>query len=525
MKNKIQLFSFLIISFVYIQAQPTLPRIEEYNGINQLIIKKSPYIMLSGELHNSSSSCLEYMQPIWGRLKQMNLNTIIASVSWELFEPVEGKFDYTLVEGLIKGARKNNFKLVLIWFATWKNGEGTYVPAWVKKDQVRFPRMQPSPGRSSRAMSIWGSQVIEADARAYAELMRYIKKIDATEQTVLMMQVENEIGVLGTARDMSPLAQQAFAQQVPQELLNSLNQQKDDLTDELRSMMAHIGSRTSGTWLEMFGYGADEVFMAWHIARCIETIVQAGKQIYPLPMFVNAWLDPSYSRDISPNYPSGGPVSKMINVWRAGAPSVDLYAPDIYLDNFKRASGQYVIAGNPLFIPETNPDIRSAANIYYALGQHNAICYAPFAIDGLPESVAKSIGESYGSLAGFLPFWAKHSGKGKNVGFTYTNAERESLTLGDYRIDVSYSQKRDTENSIPESCGLILQVTPDEFFVTGRNIRVSFSAYSGRSETISIDDGVFVNGVWKPGRRLNGDEFNIRIGNKPEFRRIILHKL
>ena len=246
-------------------------------------------------------------------------------------------------------------------------------------------------------------------------------------------------------------------------------------------------------------------------------------------MFANAWLDPSLSRDLKLDYPVGGPVSKMLNIWRAAAPSIDLLAPDIYLDNFKQVCAQYTIAGNPLFIPETNPDICSAANVYYALGQHNAICFAPFAIDGLKEPAAQAIGESYGSLAGFLPFWAKHSGNGNNIGFVSSNSDRESFVLGDYRIEIRYLQQQDIKNNLFGSCGLILNTAPGEYYITGRNIKLSFNTIAGEGnfvEVLSLDEGTFINGIWKAGRRLNGDElYHFSINNKPEFLFVRLHKL
>ncbi|WP_455639142.1 GH35 family beta-galactosidase [Parabacteroides sp.] len=528
MKRKLGVIVWvMLVCISFLSAQSKLPKIEEYNGVNQLIVNDMPYVMLSGELHNSSSSSLKYMEPIWDKLKQMHLNTIIATVSWELFEPEEGKYDYTLVEGLIKEARKNDFKLVLIWFATWKNASSPYVPAWVKKDLNRFPRLQDVPGNNAEVLTAWGEESMKADAKAYAELMKFIKKIDQKEQTVLMMQVQNETGVAIASRDMSPMAERAFRQQVPAELLNSLKDQKEDWTPELKLMMQHNGNRQSGTWQEMFSYGADEVFMAWHIGKYVGYITDAGKKEYNIPMYVNAWLDPSYSESIKTDYPAGGPVSKMLNIWRAAAPGIDLLAPDIYLDDFKRVCAQYAVAGNPLFIPETNPDIRSAANVYYALGQYNAVCFAPFAIDGFREHEAKVLSESYGSLSGFLPFWAKHSGKGKNIGFTYTKDRRETFVLGNYRITIDYSQARDMENNKMESCGLILNTAPDEYYITGRNIRVKFHPLENEQnhvEIISHDEGEFVNGVWIPERRMNGDELGIRIGNQPKFRLVKLYK-
>jgi len=525
--KKFFIFTVFVCLNSCLYAQQNIPRIEEYNGVRQLIVNEMPYVMLAGELHNSSASNLEYMKPMWDKIRKMNLNTVIATVSWELVEPQEGKYDFSLVEGLINEARKNNLKIVFIWFGTWKNAVSTYVPEWVKKDLTRFPRMQIEPGKNSEALSAWGEATMKADARAFEELMRFIKKIDSAEQTVLMIQVENETGVLGTSRDYLPAAQQAFKQQVPEELLNYLQQHENEKTEELKQMMQSTGNRTSGTWQEMFGYGADEVFMAWNIARYVNYVVKAGKQIYSLPMYANAWLDPNYYQSLKHDYPCGGPLSKMMNIWRAAAPDVDLLAPDIYLDDFKWVCAHYTFAGNPLFIPETNPDIRSSANVYYALGQCNAICYSPFAIDGFNDEDAKALSESYRSLSGFLPFWAKNSGKGKNVGFTSTSSGKETFELGDYRIEVSYSRQRDIGKGIPGSCGLILCTAPNEFYVTGRNISVNFLPLNGEKkfvEILSHDEGKFVNGVWQAGRRMNGDELYIHIGDQPEFRLIRLHK-
>ena len=526
MKRKILLLVCCCLSYS-LYAQQELPRINAHNGVKQLIVNKLPFVMLCGELHNSSSSSLEYMQPVWDKLQKMNLNTVIASVSWELFEPEEGKYDYALVEGLIKDARKHQMKLVFIWFGTWKNSWSSYAPEWVKKDWNRFPRMQSTPGNNTGSLSAWGGETMKADARAFAELMRFIKKIDSKEQTVLMMQVQNETGVLNTTRDRSPAAEQAFRQQVPSELLNYIRQHESEKTEELKLMMQHVGDRASGTWQEMFGYGADEVFMAWHVARFVNFIAEAGKREYPLPMFANAWLDPDFSRNLNPNYPSGGPVSKMMTIWRAAAPDIDLLAPDIYLDDFKRVCEQYTFAGNPLFIPETNPDIRSSANIYYALGQYNAICFAPFAIDGFKDNAMQALSESYGSLSGFLPFWAKHSGKNKNIGFTSIPAGKELFELGEYRIEVTYRQQRDIVNGLAGGCGMILCTAPGEFYVTGRNISISFHPLEGEKmhvELLSLDDGKFDDGIWIPGRRMNGDERYLRIGELPEYRFVRLHK-
>ena len=117
----------------------SIPHLEKRGAVTQLIVDDKPFLALAGELHNSSSSSRQYMRPIWPRLARMNLNTVLAVVTWELIEPEEGKFDFTLVDGMIEDARRFNMRLVFLWFGSWKNGESSYPPYWVKTDGKRFP--------------------------------------------------------------------------------------------------------------------------------------------------------------------------------------------------------------------------------------------------------------------------------------------------------------------------------------------------------------------------------------------------
>ena len=119
-------------------AEAGIPHLRQAGSATRLIVDGHPWILLAGELHNSSSSSVAYLEPIWPRLAALNLNTVIASLSWELVEPEEGKFDFSLADGIIEAARQHYLKLVFIWFATWKNGDGAYVPAWVKTNWTRW---------------------------------------------------------------------------------------------------------------------------------------------------------------------------------------------------------------------------------------------------------------------------------------------------------------------------------------------------------------------------------------------------
>jgi beta-galactosidase GanA len=224
----------------------SLPHLSKEGAATQLIVDGRPFLILGGELHNSSSSSLEYMQVIWPRLAAMHVNVALTPVSWELIEPQEGKFDFALVDGLIQQARRNDLHIVFLWFGSWKNGVSTYVPAWVKTDYARFPRARDEAGRPLEVLSTFSAASRDADAHAFAALMRHIREVDGQNHTVLMMQVENEVGVLGESRDRSPVANEAFAKPVPPELMQYLQKHKDTLIPEFRKVWEDAGRKDFG---------------------------------------------------------------------------------------------------------------------------------------------------------------------------------------------------------------------------------------------------------------------------------------
>ena len=359
-------------------------------AVKQLFVDNKPFFLLSGELRNSTSSSVEYMKPIWDNLAALHLNTVIGTVSWELLEPEEGHFDFTLVDAQINQARRRNMRLVLIWFGTYKTAYSSYVPRWVKADRKRFPPMefQPRPDRPTLfplgalsvgeggigALTPLGEKTLKADAQAFRTLMRHLREFD-TRHTVIMMQVENEPGSFGDSRDRSSLAQAAWAQVVPGELITYMVRHKADLMPELREIWARNGSRTSGTWSEVFGSDerADEIFMGYYAGRFVGEVAKAGKAELNLPMFVNAFL---VIPGLFPGqYPSGGPVHRLIDVYHAAAPDIDVLSPNAYASDFKGTCALYNRGGNPLLIAETGA---VAGNLYWAVGHHATLGWSPF---------------------------------------------------------------------------------------------------------------------------------------------------
>ncbi len=201
-------------------SQSKLPYLKN----NQLWVNDQPYLMIAGELHNSSASSIEYMQSLWPKLKSLNLNTVLATVTWDQFEPEEGKFDHQLIDYLIENAGKNQLKLVVIWFGSWKNGQSSYIPLWVKKDTQRFPRVQTADGRKIETLSVFSAESQIADAKAFTALMKRIREKDFS-QTVIMVQPENEVGIFQDIDYRSEVLK-VYDSQVPKTLLDYLNLNK-----------------------------------------------------------------------------------------------------------------------------------------------------------------------------------------------------------------------------------------------------------------------------------------------------------
>jgi len=521
-----------------------IPHLRKQGNATQLIVDGKPFVMLAGELHNSSASSMDYMRglalgrlgsgygssggsmfshgSVWGRLVRLNLNTVLATLSWELIEPEEGKFDFALVDGLVEDAQEHKLKLVFLWFSSWKNGVSSYAPPWVKKDLDRFPRCRRKDGTNLGVLSPFSEAACAADAKAFAAVMRRIREVDGKHHTVLMVQVENEAGLLGDSRDRSPLAEAAFAGPVPAELMDYLQKHKDSLLPETQKVWESGNFKTSGAWAEVFGNDAwaDEVFMAWHMGRYIGKIAEAGKKEYPIPMYANAWLVQNENQKPG-GYPSGGPVSRMMDIWRAAAPAIDLLAPDIYLPDFKGVCESYARSGNPLMIPEASRGPDAAAKVFWAIAEHDAICFAPFGIEGVgldrPRTEAENpflelmagdprLRESYSLLAALMPLITKYQGTGQMVGVLETDKEeRRDVEIGDYRAHISYKMggKKDDQRGY----GLIIALAPDEFLLAGNHFAVNFSPKAGgQCEILELWEGRFEDGKWIAGRRLNGDE-------------------
>ena len=511
MHTRLSALSILLLSTclqtAVLSAQPAAaPHLEKKGAAIQLIVDGKPFLILGGELHNSSSSSLEYMKPLWPKLAAMGLNTVITPLSWELIEPKEGSYDFTLVDGLLAQARPAHERIVFLWLASWKNGMSSYAPVWVKQDTRRFPRVVER-GNEVEVLSPQAAATQEADARAYAALMQHLKEVDGEQHTVLMMQVENEVGVLGDSRDHSAAANKAFASAVPAELTAYLKAHRDTLYPDLRALWDENGDKAAGSWAGVFGdtSRADEVFMAWHYARFIQAVTARGKAAYNLPMYVNTWLagDDSQPGD----YPSGCPEPRVVDVWKAAGQAIDFYAPDLYAPNFVEWSRRYHRDGNPLFMPEARGGAVGAANVFYALGEEVGFGFSPFAIEDDTDPKA-DLPASYSVLASLAPMIAELQSAGAIHGFVLDKSRPAAeFVMNGYTVHVSLDEI--FGEHADSGYGLIMATGPNEFTGAGKGFRVTFAPRSPAAKQVGIaavDEGTFADGKWVPGRRLNGDE-------------------
>ncbi|KAH8640973.1 hypothetical protein IG631_03914 [Alternaria alternata] len=439
----------------------SIPHLRQCGNTKQLILHGKPYLMLGGELQNSSLSSAEYMSEIWPKMVATNVNTLLGSVSWEMIEPEEGKFDFKELDKVILDARKHGLHLILLWFGSFKNGESaylgtlvtyfhiligaslgrsTYTPSWVKTDPKRFPRAELRKAGGvieiADVLSLFHKQNVEADAKAFQKLLAHVKEIDEDHSTVLMVQVENEVGLLFDSRDGSEEANKVFSETVPAELLQFLSNDYDRLHADLKANLQTFVARSkpqSGTWEGVFGVGSrtDELFMAYHYAHYVNRVAAAGKSVYTIPLYTNVWQN--YAGEDADNdtpivvggggepgdYPSGGATSNVLDIWLRFAPDLEFIAPDIYLNEYTGLCAKYRHSGNTLFIPEQRRDEYGVRRIWIAYGTFQALLASPFGIDTL-EPEKNPYTKHYGLLSQVSQIVLEaQSNPGSSVGFCF----------------------------------------------------------------------------------------------------------
>ena len=507
-------------------AAPELPHLRKQGAATQLIVDGPPFLMRGGELSNSHGEP-DYLRASWPKLRALNLNTVVTPVYWDVIEPAEGRFDWATVDGLVADARANEMRLVLLWFGSWKNSMSCYAPAWVKTDLARFPRARSATGQALEILTPFDAVNRDTDARAFAALLRHLRETDGAQHTVILVQVENEIGMIPEARDRHPAADAAFAGPVPAELMVYLAQHRDTLAPELLERWVARGARAGGTWTEVFGEGpaTSELFMAWAFGRYVEKVAAAGRAEYALPLYANAALiRPGYQPG---QYPSAGPLPHLIDVWRAAAPTLDFISPDIYFPNFIEWADRYTRSGNPLFIPEALRSPEASVNNLYAFGACSGMGFAPFGIESIGEPAAGLLKASNDLIRQLTPLITAHQGRGTMTALLPPAAEQRqphAVVFGGLPLGVTYERleapgladgvineagDRSASRAPLPAGAIVIQLEPDEFLFGGIGVVVTFAAPTPGNPQIGIlncEEGRYVDGQWQHIRWLNGDQ-------------------
>ncbi len=394
-----------------------------------------------------------------------------------------------------------------------------YVPEWIKTDPQRYPHVIGPNGKGILVLSPHSKNNLDADRRAFTALMKHLQQFDGNNQTVIMVQVENESGSLGSVRDYSDEANRLFASPVPDVLVKALK-------------------RRPGTWKEVFGPDADEFFSAYSVAAYINEVAKAGKAVYPLPLYVNAWLRGERKLERpGDTYPSGGPTFNVLDIWKAVTPDIDLIAPDIYHSDFlsfQSDCNYYRRADNPLFIPETGGGTANARYLFYALAD-GALGFAPFGVDQLDGSrklspQLEAMAMNYQLLSPAIPAIAQLQAAGKLHSAVAEHLRNSDLVhLQNYDAQVDFHIPRgwalpgasNTPANADELAGrtLIGELGPDELLVLGFDSRVRFMSHDPEKRAaiyVRVEEGQFDGGVWKMKRLWNGDEIDFGLRLPPQ---------
>ena len=496
------------------------------------IVNGKPFFVLGGQVHNSSSYGLPAMQAAWPALAALKANTAEVPVYWEQVEPQEGVFSFAHLDDIILEARQRDLHLVLLWFATWKNGNMQYAPGWVKADPARFPRVVTPAGNSIWVLSSHAATNMAADRSAFCQLMSHLKDFDGETGTVIAIQIENEPGILGSVRDHSPLAEEEFTGMVPPELINALLETDESPVKE--TWLEQENEEIVTDWAHAFGDKAGEYFSVWSIAHYIDAIAEAGKEIYNLPMYVNVWLAENGWRRPGSDYPSGGAVSHLVDLWKWAAPHVDLIAPDIYIADsavYRQVCAAYSRPDNPLFVPESGGFLANAIHLFEAIANHHAIGYAIFGVeslltaDGSVKPNARQAVESFHFVEAALPLIERFH----KTGNIYAVGQHEFMTEQLFDFGAYWGMARfqsgdyfNPPDKEERGRGLIFLAGANEFYLVGAGYSLMLKEKAGEIEEfskphdrfdghmthyLSVEEGHFAaDGSWVVDRRRNGDE-------------------
>lgn len=480
-----------------------LPVLAGGHGQFHLVVDDKPFFVLAAQMHNSSA-WPSTLPAFWKTAAALHVNTVQAPVYWETFEPAPGHYDFSEVDKLIDGARAHHVRLDLLWFGTWKNGAGHYVPAWIKNDPATYPRLQDADHHPLDGMSPFGHETEARDRAAFVALMTHLRQTDSATHTVILVQVENEPGLLGTVRDHSAAADAAFNAAVPDDVLKA----------------SHLTK--TGDWRAVFGADAAEKFSAWAVARYINAIAAAGHAAYPLPLYVNAWMRYRGLTQPGTEYPSGGATVNVLDIWKSQSPAIDVIGTDSYTDNLEQFHAgvlPYQRPDNAPWLSESGITVPTARWTYDLLAR-GGLGASVFGVDdpGEHKAAITEHGQDNAMLAPLLPILVDRAAKGDVAALLQEQGRpTPTHTFDDWTAKAAFgahwgqSDPPEAPSSgVERGRALVARLDRNHFLVAGTGARVSFISSArdlGIHEVARVEEGSFdSHGRWIMSRIWNGDE-------------------
>lgn len=420
-----------------------LPYLRKTNGRSELMVNGKPFIILGFQWSCDLSSDEAYVESYLPYAREMGCNTVVIPVYWRDVEPSPGNYRLEDLRKRIFACRENGLKMGVLWFGAYKNAQLWYVPDWVYRDEVQFPRVVRKNGEifENTACPL-GKNTLQRDKAAFLEVLKEIQRVDSEENTVIVVQIENEAGLLATDRCYCGTCSRRYAEE---------------------------------------GWKEAEEFTATCMAEYIGELAEAGKALYPLPFYANAWLDMLRFDRPGADYPSGGPNMKNLRIYAKKAPHLDFVAPDTYevsYRDFTRVCRAYAEGAGALYIAEhhTGDGSRAEKNIFYALGEYAGIGFDPYCINNNEDPVVTDKGaiaprihpyiDSLRAINGALPVILEARGTPRLKGFVQEDAEKNCLVeMGKYAFLMEYKEN---------GRGMVIKLGEEEYVIlgTGFNIRV-----------------------------------------------------
>lgn len=499
-----------------------MPYLAHRQGRHALIVDGAPYVVMAAQLHNSSA-WPAVLPSAWPDIEALHANTLEAPVYWEQFEPRPGQYDATNIDALIDQSRAHGVHLILLWFGSWKNGQMHYVPEWIKSDPAHYPRVLGEHGEPVDDLSPYAPANLQADRNAFVALMRYLKQKDGRQHTVIMVQVENEPGLIGTVRDHGAAAEALFHAPIPVALATALH-------------------KPAGNWHDVFGADADEMFNAYGIARYIDQVAAAGKAEYPLPMYVNTWLRYKGKHMPGYDYPSGGATWNVLDLWKASAPHIDLIGTDIYstdYDEFTKVVNQYTRPDNPPWVSETGYDTGNAPFFFDVLAR-GGIGFSVFGVDHDEDTPTRRAAtaahaRNFELVGDIQRQVAQAAFDGRLLSAVEQRGRPlQVLDLGTWQARVLFGAPHwgDAPAELqgnPSADGhiLVIRESSTQFLLAGFDARVEFERHAGdglHGQLLRVEQGSYVDGQWRMQRLWNGDEtdYGLNFGTEPILLRVTL---